>query len=58
MAIAAAERAVVMSTSSTSFEISLNAFLHSSAKGPKDVSFEMTPTFFYTYVSISVQHRS
>lgn len=58
MAKAAAERAVVMSTSSISFEISLNAFFHSSAKGPKDVSFDMTPTFFYPYVSISLQHRS
>ena len=45
-----------MSTSSTSLEMSLRAFFHSSAKGPVEESFGIVPTFFYT--AISVLYRS
>ena len=40
-----------MSTSSTSFEMSLRAFFHSSAKGPVEESLGIVPTFFYITVS-------
>jgi hypothetical protein len=43
----AAERAGVMSTSSTSFEMSPNARFQSSANGPDVVSLGRVPTFFY-----------
>lgn len=48
---AAAERAVEMSTSSTSFEISPKAFFQSSIKGPVELSLAIVPTFFYGYLS-------
>ena len=46
IANAADDIAIAMSTSSTSFEISPNVFLHSSTKGPVEVSFAIVPTFF------------
>jgi len=48
---AAADRAAAISTSSASEHFSLNTFFHSSTKGPFDVSFVSTPTFFYKIVN-------
>jgi hypothetical protein len=48
---AAADRAAEISTSSASGHFSLKTFFHSSTKGPFDVSFVSTPTFFYEIVS-------
>ena len=50
-ASAAEERAVEMSTSSTSLDISLKAAFHSSAKGPVELSLAIVPTFFCSCVS-------
>jgi hypothetical protein len=50
----ALESAGVMSTSSTSFEISENVRFQSSAKGPVVVSLGRVPTFFYIRVAWSV----
>lgn len=48
---AAAESAGVISTSSTSLDISSKAFFHSSIKGPTEVSFAIVPTFFCNKIS-------
>ena len=48
---AAADSANDISNSSTSFDISPYDFLHSSAKGPAELSFAMVPTFFWARVS-------
>jgi len=52
---AAEESANVTSTSSTSFEISLYVFLHRSTKGPTEVSFARTPTFFC--IAVRIRYR-
>ncbi len=46
VASAAMESAWAMSTSSWSLHFSVKAFFHSSTNGPRDVSFDRTPTFF------------
>jgi hypothetical protein len=50
----ALESAGVMSTSSTSFDISENVRFQSSAKGPVVVSLGRVPTFFYIRAAWSV----